>query len=98
MNPINFVRSKIVYNEGYSYVAIAEPLDKLHPNWAPEREISFALNTLLKSLFEDTLGECQEGIFESTLPPDELEAKLKDFVYSPILDPIIYEFFEDLQG
>lgn len=95
---INFVRSKIVYNEGCSYVAIAEPLDKLHPNWAPEREVSFALNALLKSLFQDILVECQEGIFESTLPPDELEQKLKDFVYSSILDPVFDDFFEDFEG
>jgi hypothetical protein len=96
MKATDFSVSKVFVHDGLSYVVIAEHCDRLHPNWAPEREVSFALNEIIHELFPDELFECQEGVFESPLSARKLLRKLQasGFVYNPVLDEIKNDFLE----
>lgn len=96
MQSKDFCTSKVFVNDGLSYVAIAEHCDQLTPNWAPEREISFALNKLLEALFDGQLCECHEGVFESQLSVEKLESQLRKagFVYNKVLDGIVPDVLE----
>lgn len=97
MKPSDFCTSRVFVINDLTYVVIAEHCTKITPNWAPERESAFALNTLLKSIFGFQLCECQEGVFETRLEAAELEQLLRQhgFVHNPILEEIANDFIAE---